>query len=154
MNIVLIGSGNVATVLGKLLKEAGHNIVEVVSRNYEHANVLASILHAHSNTDLKHIYTKADIYIIAVADNAVKEIAESLRIHGKILVHTSGAVSKDVFQNVSENYGVLYPLQSLRKEINYKPVTPLLIDSSNSETLVAIQLLAESISSKVAVAND
>jgi len=154
MNIVLIGSGNVATVLGKSLKEAGHDIAEVVSRNYEHANGLASILHTHSNTDLKNIYPNADIYIIAVGDNAVKEIAESLRMQKKIVVHTSGAVSKDIFQNTSENYGVLYPLQSLRKEINYKPVIPLLIDSNNPETLATVRLLAESISSQLAIPDD
>ncbi|QEC66450.1 DUF2520 domain-containing protein [Panacibacter ginsenosidivorans] len=154
MNIVLIGSGNVATVLGKSLKEAGHNIAAIVSRNKEHAMELARILQADSTTDIKHIYTDADLYIIAVADNAVKEVAESLHIQGKIVVHTSGAVSKDILRNVTKNYGVLYPLQSLRKEINYKPVIPLLIDSNNPETLNAIRLLAESISSKVAVAND
>jgi len=154
MNIVLIGSGNVATIFGKLLKEAGHTVVEVVSRNDKHADGLAGTLQAHSNTNLKSVNKNADIYIIAVADNAVKEIAEGLGIKEKIVIHTSGAVSKDVLQNVSENYGVLYPLQSLRKEINYKPVIPLLIDASNPGTLQTIQLLAESISSKVAVADD
>lgn len=154
MNIVLIGSGNVATVFGKLLKKTGHNIAQVVSKNKEHALELAGVLQAGSTTYLENVYTDADMYIIAVADYAIKDIAESLHLTEKIVVHTSGAVSKNILQHTSENYGVLYPLQSLRKEISYKPLIPLLIDGSNSKTLSIIRSLAESISPKASVADD
>ncbi len=41
MDIVIIGSGNVATVLGRKFKAAGHNIVQVFSRNAAAATQLA-----------------------------------------------------------------------------------------------------------------
>ncbi|MEO6231044.1 MAG: NAD(P)-binding domain-containing protein, partial [Ferruginibacter sp.] len=46
MKIVLIGSGNVATVFGKLLRHAEHEIVQVISRNATNANELADALGA------------------------------------------------------------------------------------------------------------
>ena len=42
MKVVILGSGNVATVLSTLIKKAGHEIVQVVSRNRDHAVILAS----------------------------------------------------------------------------------------------------------------
>ncbi|MBD0289109.1 MAG: NAD(P)-binding domain-containing protein, partial [Flavisolibacter sp.] len=41
MNIVIIGTGNTATVLGRLLKESGHRIVQVYGRNAVAASELA-----------------------------------------------------------------------------------------------------------------
>ncbi len=35
MKVVIIGAGNVATVLGKKILEAGHEILQVVGRNLE-----------------------------------------------------------------------------------------------------------------------
>lgn len=37
MKIVIIGAGNVATVLGRIIKLAGHTVVEVVARHINHA---------------------------------------------------------------------------------------------------------------------
>ena len=41
MQIVIIGSGNVAAVLGRLCKQSGNTIVQIVSRNANHAKLLA-----------------------------------------------------------------------------------------------------------------
>ncbi|CAN5193968.1 DUF2520 domain-containing protein [soil metagenome] len=153
MKIVLIGSGNLATVLGKLLKQAGNTIVQVISRNAIHAEALARISSAGWDTDLQNI-AHADVYVIATSDEAINKIAAALHVKNKIVLHTSGSVSKDVLQNASENYGVLYPLQSLRREVTYTPVIPFLIDASNTETLKIIQSLADSVSAKTLVADD
>ena len=42
MKVVLVGSGNAASGLSVLIQKAGHEIVQVVSRNIEHARALAS----------------------------------------------------------------------------------------------------------------
>jgi predicted dinucleotide-binding enzyme len=39
--IVIIGSGNVASVLGRKFKAAGHEIIQVLSRNAKAASQLA-----------------------------------------------------------------------------------------------------------------
>ena len=41
MEIVIIGSGNVAAVLGRKFKAAGHHIVQIYSRNAKAASELA-----------------------------------------------------------------------------------------------------------------
>jgi prephenate dehydrogenase len=41
MDIVLIGTGNTASVLGRKLKAAGHSIVQVYGRNSMDASELA-----------------------------------------------------------------------------------------------------------------
>ncbi len=154
MNVTLIGAGNVATVLGRRIKSAGHTVVEVFSRELSHAQVLAGELDAVAINDLKMLSQGADLFILSVADSGIVEIAETLRLPGKIVVHTSGAVSKNVLQNVSDGYGVLYPLQSLRKEADHIPVIPFLVDGNREAVSAAIQSFAQSISNKVSFCSD
>lgn len=154
MKISIIGSGNVATVLGRLLIQAGFIIEEIVSRNKMHVLQLAKELKASAVERISSISKNSDIYIIAVNDDAIKSVCNELSVDDKIVVHTCGSVSMNILQNTSNNYGVLYPLQSLRKEITYKPVIPFLIDANNEETKIAIIQLAASISKNVVHAND
>lgn len=153
MNVIIIGSGNVATVFGKLIKNSGHYIAAVAGRNEQQALQLAHLLEASYYSDLS-LTPEADIYIIAVSDSSINDIADKLKVGKKIVVHTSGSVSKNVLQNSSENFGILYPLQSLRKENENSPVIPLLIDANNNETLRVLKSFASTLTSKISVAND
>jgi predicted short-subunit dehydrogenase-like oxidoreductase (DUF2520 family) len=154
MNVILIGAGNAATVLGRLMQSSGHTIMEVLSRDETHAQTLATELNAKARINIGAVTKNADIYIIGVSDNSIEMVADQLRLKNKIIVHTSGSVSKIVLQNVSEHYGVLYPLQSLRKESEHIPAIPLVIDGNTQETIQAIQTFAKSISKKVFHASD
>src|SRR5215211_3232429 len=111
MNVVIIGSGNVATVLGLLIKNAGHAVLEIVSRNIHHAQILSTQLNTKAIADINTITKNADLYIVAVSDDAIETIAGLLNLKNKIVVHTSGATSKDVLKKASDYYGVIYPLQ-------------------------------------------
>ncbi|WP_394353234.1 Rossmann-like and DUF2520 domain-containing protein [Limnovirga soli] len=154
MNVVIIGSGNVATVLAKLIKHAGHTITEIISRDITHASTLAGEVNAIAKNDITQISTDADMYIMAVADSAIATIAEKLNINKGIVVHTSGAVPMQVLSASGSGYGVLYPLQSLRKENNFIPEIPLLI-AGNDETVVGtIRNFAKSLSANVSVAGN
>jgi predicted dehydrogenase len=53
MLVTIIGSGNVATVMGKVLTEKGHVIAEVYSRDPIHAATLAKQLQANVVTDME-----------------------------------------------------------------------------------------------------
>jgi predicted short-subunit dehydrogenase-like oxidoreductase (DUF2520 family) len=154
MNITIIGSGNVATILGRLLKANSYTINEVVSRNREHAGELATALGASACDDLTHINQHSDMYIIAVNDDAISEVSSKVSVGEKLVVHTCGSMAMDVLKNVSKNYGVLYPLQSLRKETNYLPRIPFLIDGNNIDTKETIYNFASSVSPQVKEAND
>lgn len=153
MNVAIVGSGNVATVFGRLIKNAGHTIVAVAGRNEMNTKQLAATLNSNCFYDVS-LMPAADIYIIAVSDGAIKDVCEALKVENKIVVHTSGAVSKYLLENSSGSFGVLYPLQSLRKENENNPVIPLLIDANNESTLNVIKSFALTFSSKVFVAGD
>ncbi|MEP6514258.1 MAG: NAD(P)-binding domain-containing protein, partial [Parafilimonas sp.] len=110
MDVSIIGSGNVATVLGRLIIKAGHTITEVTSKNIAHAQALAKEINAKANDNISCLSKNSDIYLIAVSDNAIEEVCKQIILNDKIAVHTSGAISKDLLQHVSSFYGVLYPL--------------------------------------------
>ncbi len=154
--VIIIGSGNVATVLGKMIVKAGYTVKEIISRNINAGEELAIKLGAKAVHDFSLISSSADIYIIAVADDAVESVAGQLPAYlkSKLIVHTTGSLSKDVLKNVTEQYGVLYPLQSLKKESLIIPEVPLYIDGSTQAALDRLRVFASDLSDKVDTAND
>ena len=154
MDIVLIGTGNTASILGRKLKAAGHNIMQIFGRDARAASELAYELDTESTNYWSVVQRNADIYIVAVSDIAIEEVVHELQLANKTIVHTAGAVSKEILKAGSNHYGVFYPLQSLRKESPYEPFTPILIDASDDATLAQLETLGESISSSVQQATD
>jgi len=133
MHITLIGSGNTATVFGRMLIRAGHNITGVYSKTLTHAHRLGVELNAQRCGSIENITQDAEVYIIAVTDDSISSVAASLHVPGKTVLHTSGSISKEVLKYTSGRYGVLYPLQSLRREAAHQPQIPLFIDGSDDE---------------------
>jgi predicted short-subunit dehydrogenase-like oxidoreductase (DUF2520 family) len=154
MKVVILGTGNVATVLGKKILQAKHEVLQVYGREILSAESLATALGAKPVQLLAEITNDADIYIIAVSDAAIQLIADQLRLPGKIVVHTAAAVSKTILQNVTGHYGVVYPLQSLRKTSGYIPVIPVFIDGSDEKTLNSINQFSNTVFEKTTIAND
>ena len=154
MDIVIIGTGHTATVLGRKLKAAGHHIVQVFGRDSMAASELAYILDTESTNYWNVVSREADIYILAVSDIAITDVLRELHLPDKTIVHTAAAVSKDILKGESAHYGVFYPLQSLRKEMGYLPDIPIIIDASDSNTLKELEGLAQSISGQVVEAGD
>lgn len=90
-----------------------------------------------------------------MADAALNEIHESYLLGDKLIVHTAGSISKEILSTVSENYGVIYPLQSLRKEnLELHQDIPLLIDGNSDEVIAVIETFANSLSSLITRADD
>src|SRR5437868_3718794 len=116
MNIVIIGTGNVASVLGRKFKAAGHKITQVVGRNSAAASELAYALDTVSTNYLSAIDRNAELYLIAVTDGAITSVINDLKLPGKIVAHTAASVPMEMLKAVTVHYGVFYPLQTLRKE--------------------------------------
>ncbi len=66
-----------------------------------------------------------------------------------LVAHTAGSVSMDVLQPVSSRYGVLYPLQSLRKNQERLPEIPFLVQGSDRDTEHQLRAFARSLGSDV-----
>ncbi len=154
MQVTIIGSGNVATVLGKILISKGYKIYQVYSRKINDAKKLADTLKAYATDSLSELSNNADIYIIAVSDKSIQTVCNQINFGNKIVLHTAGSVSIQVLKNTSENYGVLYPVQSLRKEMDVFTPIPFLIDGNNTDTRLAIDIFSKSISKKVEFGDD
>lgn len=154
MDIVIIGTGNTATVLGRTLKRAGHNIVQVFGRDSKAASELAYELDTESTNYWNVVNRSAELYILAVSDIAVEEVFSELQLSDKTVVHTAASVPLDVLKGKTEHYGVLYPLQSLKKEVRHLPEIPIIIDASDKRTLDLLDVLAHTVSDRVYAAND
>ena len=146
MDIVIIGSGNVAAVLGRKWVAAGHQICQVISRNARNASELAYEWDTESANYLSLIHKEADVYIIAVADDAIAKIAADLRLQGRVVAHTAASVKMEVLKEVTDDYGVFYPLQSLRKEQENIPEIPVYIEAATEKAQKTLEKLALSIS--------
>lgn len=145
----IIGSGNVATHLGRALGRVV-DIKQVYSRNINHAEALSSQLPAGCDAidNPQKLYLHADLYIIAVSDDKIKEVLASLPdVKDAVWIHTSGSIGIDVFDGMRAKYGVLYPLQTFTKskEIDFAEV-PLFVEGSNEDVTSDILSLAAQLS--------
>src|SRR5690606_5676003 len=117
MDIVVIGSGNIATHLAANLSNLGHDILQVYSRNIANAEALAMSLPASAIDSIDAVNTTASLYILAVSDGALQHLIHHLptSLQGTV-VHTSGATPISILEDFN-SYGVIYPAQSINKKI-------------------------------------
>jgi len=150
MRITLVGSGNVATHLAAAFKNAGHTIAQVYSRDMQNAAMLAYHVKAEAIDDLDAVNPETDLFIIAVKDDAIGDIAQKLAQYDKLIVHTSGATSLNVLTQYTFKAGVFYPLQtfSKTKEVNFRTV-PLCIEGADEQITIQLEELARNISNNV-----
>jgi len=150
MRITIIGSGNVATHLAAAFKNAGHAIVQVYSRDLQHASLLAYHVRANAIDNLDEIDPETDLFVIAVKDDAIETVTAALAKYQKLMVHTSGATSLQTLLAHTENAGVFYPLQtfSKTKEVDFNTV-PVCIEGGNEEITSILNVLAYTITQNV-----
>lgn len=112
MRIGFIGAGKMGFTLGKHLKESTDALlVGYYSRNPESAREAAKFTDTKYYEDLNEIADLCDALFITVPDGQIAVIAQSLDrlgtvMEGKILCHTSGAISSQIFSGMhSHIYG-------------------------------------------------
>lgn len=152
MKIVLIGAGNVATHLGKALVGAGYPVLQVYSRTEASASTLAAQLSADYTVVVEEIRRDADLYIVALKDTALQQLASAL-VKGRgraLFVHTAGSMPMDLWKGLTERYGVLYPMQTFSKqrEVDFGNV-PFFIEASAPAELELLRTVATRLSPKV-----
>lgn len=144
LNVVIIGSGNVAQHLIAAFKKAvGIELVQVFARN---KNSIIHLLNSDSITSDYRKLKSADIYIMAVSDNAISEVSDLLPFENRLVVHSSGGVSIDTL-NDKNRKGVFYPLQtfSKNKEILFDEI-PICLEAQQQDDLELLKKAALSIS--------
>ena len=129
--ILFVGSGNVATHLAINLKNKNYNIHQVFSRSIENAKDLAKKVDSDYTNKPENIVA-TDLTIIAVSDDSIKDVLDFLP--DVPTVHTSGHTNINILKNSFTSYGVIYPLQSFKKniELNFTDI-PFLIEANTKE---------------------
>ena len=151
MQIVLIGSGNVAFHLAKAFTEAQIPVSQIFGRNTTELQKISEQFSIPSSTET---LVDADVYIISVSDSSIAEVSSLIKNENALVAHTSGSVSREA---LSGNYrkSVFYPLQtfSKSKNLDYSKI-PFFIDAENENDEEILKNLASKISKNVMLAND
>lgn len=150
--IVVIGSGNVAEALVRAFCRAGNPPVQIFARDRDKAMRVSSLCGC-PFTDVPEELAEADMYVIAVSDRAIRQVAVKLNFGDTAVVaHTAGSVGLDVFPQEIRNRAVFYPLQTFTKgrDVDFRDV-PLLVEANNPYSLETVRGVAETVSDKVSV---
>lgn len=151
VNVTLIGSGNLAQHLIVALqnaKKSGSDIrlIQVFARQKEK---LTHLLHANKITSDFNELKEADLYILAVSDDAISSVSSQLNFKNCLVVHTSGAIEMTSLDNKNRR-GVFYPLQTFTKNktVDFKTI-PICLETEISTDYTIIEKVALSISNSL-----
>lgn len=151
IKVIIIGSGNVAQHLivafeKNQKKPTEINLIQVFSRKKE---TLIHLLDSNRITSDYNQLLEADLYIIAVSDDAIPEVASQLPFKNRFVVHTSGSVALTALHNDNRK-GVFYPLQSFTKNKTVDFTTiPICLETENSIDFELLSTVANSISDAI-----
>ena len=147
IKVSIIGSGNLAQHLIQAFQSnSSIELVQVVARNPK------TVAHLLDSNRIISDYTQlqeADLYIIAVSDDAIAEVSAALPFENRLVAHTSGSVSIDSL-DPKNHRAVFYPLQSFSKDkiVNFKTI-PLCIEKKKKKDVPTLNLIANAISDAV-----
>ncbi len=146
-NISIVGSGNVATHLALALHDAGCTVHQVLSRSFEHAQMLARRVDAQPIDRWQRLDEDADVYLLAVTDDALYDLALDLRLPSALVLHTSGSTPLTVLKPISRRHGVVWSPQTFVRDIamDYRRL-PLCIEGSSPEVEVEMEELMSLVS--------
>ncbi len=131
-NIVIFGSGNVATHLAKAFYNININVLQVFSPNIANAQKLAQQVNAQPINTFNKINKNANLYLICISDKEISNLVEQINFEPSIIAHTSGSINICELSKF-KNYGVFYPLQTFSKnhQISLQNV-PFCIEGNNT----------------------
>ncbi len=147
LSLVILGAGNVATHLAKAFSETGNLQLKQVY-NHQPDSLKNFEKYCPVTTNLAHLET-ADVYLLAVKDDKIEELALKLNVVDALVLHTSGSVGIDVLKK-HQNHGVFYPLQTFSKnrQVNFAEI-PLCLEANSEENFKKTEKIAREISGKI-----
>ena len=146
MKITIIGSGNVAYHLAKAFVQNGIEVAQIFGRNEEDLQIISNELYLpYATKDLAH----ADLYLIAVNDNAIEQVSQQITNENSLVAHTSGSLPKEILRGAYRKAS-FYPFQtfSKTKKLNYSEI-PFFVEAENEPDTMILENIALKISNKV-----
>lgn len=140
ITMVILGGGNVAQHIAKAF--ATSTEVQVVQMYNRKGVSFQSIPVTQNLSDL----VEADIYLLAVSDDAIEDIAHQIPHTQPLVVHTSGSVSIEALSS-HKRRGVMYPLQTFSKDrsLDYSTI-PWCLEANNDSDYQLLEYITKSIS--------
>lgn len=101
---------------------------------------------------IKEITPEADLYLVMLKDAVLDDFLPSLvkRNPNALFVHTAGSVPMNIWEGLTQRYGVLYPMQTFSKarEVDFEQVH-FFVEANSEKDLCLLKEIAGHISSKV-----
>ena len=147
IKVVLLGAGNVAFYLANVLTMSKKiDFVQRYSRNNKNDKYFDEKINKTSNINN---LAKADVYIIAINDDAIASFSKQLTFTNGLVVHTSGSMPMNALK-CKANKGILYPLQtfSINHKVDYNQI-PICIEAENKKDKELLNSLAKCLSKNV-----
>jgi predicted short-subunit dehydrogenase-like oxidoreductase (DUF2520 family) len=129
-DISIIGAGKVGTTLATVLHRSGNKIVAVVSRDRQSARKCGKLVSCgNCSDDVSAIPSSSNLVIIAVPDQSIRSVAESLasltslKFNHMFVCHTSGALTSDVLEPVARKGArvfSMHPIQTFPRQNSLK----------------------------------
>ena len=155
VRVVVVGSGNVAECFVRAIsRHDDMELVQLFARNPERGCAVARMASV-SWCGCPEELAEADIYIVAVSDRAVGEVAASLPLPREaLLVHTAGSVPLAALPERGGRCGIIYPLQSFSagREVDLESV-PLFVEGGSEAVTAELLHFAGMLSQRVAYAD-
>ncbi len=146
IKVSIIGSGNVAGHLVQAFAQSDSvQLAQLFSRKKDLGFLLPDSIHLiHDLSD----FEEADLYIIAVSDDAIAEISASLPFKNRLVAHTSGTMPLEIIHD-NNRKAVFYPLQtfSKNKAVDFRGI-PICIEAQFAADYQLLERTARAISEK------
>lgn len=146
ISVVLLGAGNVASHLFKAFSKTENiSVIQWYNRTY---NAIKDYKNETDTIDDLSQLKEADVYIMALSDDAIARLSLALPFTNRFVVHTSGSVSLHDL-NKKNTRGVLYPLQTFSKDATIDFINvPFCIETEDKSKLEILKNIAETVGSK------
>jgi predicted short-subunit dehydrogenase-like oxidoreductase (DUF2520 family) len=134
MKFSIIGSGNVAHLFAHQINKSKHSVQQVYSRNKRSGKLLSKLTGADFINQIDLLESSSDVYIIAVNDDEIKSVADTINLKNKTVIHTSGSTPLSILKKCSRSRGVVYPVVSILKDKNDLPENYTVCVEANTDT--------------------
>lgn len=155
VELVIVGSGNVAEAFACAVARCGSlTLKQIFARNAERAAHISSKVGVEWTSDVEQL-SRADLYIIAVSDSAVGDVASALPFApGSTVVHTAGSVPLAVLPSKGVHRGILYAFQSFTagRDISFEGL-PLFVEAESEEVYALLEGVGQMLGCRVARAD-
>lgn len=147
ITVILIGSGNVGTHLYKAFSNA-----ESITIKQWYSRDLKLIQEFKNDVTITNDISsleEADVYVLAISDDAISNVSSQLPFSNQLILHTSGGMSLHEL-NKKNRRGVFYPLQTFSKaaEVDFCKV-PICIEVEHKSDYKILKAIAIGINSPV-----